>query len=78
MRPRPPSPISLAAWHPSSYRLGEEEIHEIFRTATEGVLPRDQAAQLLSLLTGVENAKDVRDIMSAAVTVGAHVIPQGV
>ena len=60
------------------YRLGEEEIHEIFRTATEGVLPRDQAAQLLSLLTDVENAKDVRDIVSASVTVGAHVTPQGV
>ncbi len=55
------------------YRLGEEEIHEIFRTATEGVLPRDQAAQLLMLLTDVENAKDVRDIMSASETVGAHV-----
>jgi 2-methylcitrate dehydratase PrpD len=52
------------------YCLGEEEIRGIFRTATDGVLPSAQVDKLLSLLSGVENAKDIRAIMSASVAGG--------
>jgi 2-methylcitrate dehydratase PrpD len=52
------------------YRLGEEEIGGIFRTATDGVLPSGRVDRLLSLLGKVEDAKDIREIMSASVAGG--------
>jgi 2-methylcitrate dehydratase PrpD len=49
------------------YCLGQEEIRGIFRMATNGVLPSVQVDKLLSLLGDVEDAKDMREVMSASV-----------